>query len=77
MRVRQKDDDLQKAIVAYKQAININKKYAPAYKGLGRIYQKQKKHNLAVEAYKTYLTFDDQSSDAAYIKSYVNIQDTL
>jgi len=77
MHIRQKDEDIQNAIVAYKQAINKNRSYAPAYKGLGRIYQKQKKHDQAVEAYKTYLTFDKDSSDAAYIKNYIQNQGVL
>ena len=72
-----KDDDFQKAIAAYKQAINADQNYAPAHKGLGRIYQKQKKHDQAVAVYKTYLTLDGESSDAAYIKSYMKEQDVL
>lgn len=74
---REKESDFQKAIKFYKQVIEKDKNYADAYKGLGNVYQRQENHAQAVQEYKTYLSFGNESSDAAYIQNYLKTQGSL
>lgn len=55
--------DVSEAIITYEQVLMMNPKAAKEYKALGALYEKQKKTDQAMKAYKNYL--DNSSGDNA------------
>ncbi len=52
----------------YRQALKINRRFAPAYRGLGELYEDWDRYANAVEAYRAYLQIAPGAPDAKRIK---------
>jgi len=52
----------------YRQALKKNKKFAPAYRGLGELYEDWERYADAVEAYRAYLKIAPDAPDSRKIK---------
>ena len=51
------------AEASYREAIRLDPNYAPAYYGLGNILQKQGKHQVVDEAFKTAFRLNPESRE--------------
>ena len=56
---------------AFKQALAQNRGYAPAYRGLGFLYQRQGEDTKALQALRTYLRLSPGASDGAAIRKRI------
>ena len=61
-----RDGDLEKGILLYTKAIEINPTYSPAWQGLGEIYWKQRNLLAAKSAYENALTLYPHDTDINY-----------
>ncbi len=69
---RDKAPDYVKAIEAYDKAIAINLRYADAFKGKGRICQKQGDIINAKSAFQKYLELNPQADDREYLEQFIS-----
>ena len=60
--------DFRAAEAAYKQAIAIDRGFAPAYRGLGFLYQRTGSTTKAIEALRTYLRLSPNAKDGAAVR---------
>lgn len=67
----------EESIKYYKMAINIDSLFAPAYKGLGDVYYRTNKNQLAKENYARFLTLTGNNIPAKinYVKALFKIRD--
>ncbi len=70
-RLRNKDGDYQKAIVAYQSVVNTCPDFAPAYRSLGMIHLKSKHYQEAIEKLERYLALQPEAEDRAFVKQYL------
>ncbi len=56
------------ALSRFQEAVKINPHYAPAYLGLGKVYERMKEKQKAIEAYRRYLDELPSAKDAAEAK---------
>ena len=63
--------DLGPAERLFKQAIALNRGYAPAYRGLGFVYQRTGDSTRALQALRTYLKLTPNASDGAAIRKRI------
>jgi len=70
-KIREKEEDYEEALDAYKKSIELDARFALGYKGQGQIYRKQKKDDAAKEAYITYLSLEPLAKDKLYIEQYL------
>jgi eukaryotic-like serine/threonine-protein kinase len=61
------DGNFNEAEAAFKSALKIDRRYAPAYRGLGILYQRTGASAKAIDAFRKYLKLAPQASDAANI----------
>jgi len=59
------------AETAFRQALKVDRKFAPAYRGLGILYQRTGAKDKALDAFKKYLKLAPQASDAAGIQARI------
>ena len=59
---------LQGALSRFQEALKDNPNYAPAYLGLGKVYERMKEKQKALEAYQRYLDELPSAKDAADAK---------
>ncbi|HMD83351.1 MAG TPA: tetratricopeptide repeat protein [Terriglobia bacterium] len=59
---------LKGALSRFQEAVNVNPHYAPAYLGLGKVYERMKEKQKALEAYQRYLDELPSAKDAAEAK---------
>ncbi len=59
---------LEGALSRFEEALKANPHYAPAYLGLGKVYERMKKKQKALEAYQRYLDELPSAKDAADAK---------
>ena len=59
---------LQGALSRFQEALKDNPHYAPAYLGLGKVYERMKQDQKALDAYKRYLEELPSSKEAADAK---------
>lgn len=57
----QADEEFEKAVAAFREAIRINDQFVEAYRNLGRVYTVQKKDDLAVEACRKVVTLEPEN----------------
>jgi tetratricopeptide (TPR) repeat protein len=60
--------DLKGALSRFQEAVKDNPHYAPAYLGLGKVYERMKEKPKALEAYERYLIELPSAKDAAEAK---------
>jgi tetratricopeptide (TPR) repeat protein len=63
-----KKGDLKGALSRFQEAAKDNPHYAPAYLGLGKVYERMKEKPKALEAYQRYLVELPSAKDAAEAK---------
>jgi serine/threonine protein kinase len=63
--------NLKAAEAAYKRAIKVDKGYAPAYRGLGILYQGKGSAKKAIEAFKTYLRLAPNAKDSGSVRNRI------
>ena len=63
--------DHAKAKAKFKEALDIDSRYAPAHRGLGLVYQAMGKNARAIASFKTYLKLASGAPDAASIKARI------
>ena len=69
---RQKEKgDPKKAIAYYEKAVSLDPSYPASYKAMGLIFLKEGNKVLARQAFESYLSFSEKSSDEAYIRQYI------
>ncbi|MBA3461450.1 MAG: protein kinase [Deltaproteobacteria bacterium] len=56
---------------AFKQALALNRGYAPAYRGLGFVYQRSGASTKALQALRTYLKLTPNAADGAAIRKRI------
>ena len=56
---------LQGALSRFQEAVNDNPHYAPAYLGLGKVYERMNQKKKALDAYQRYLDEQPSAKDAA------------
>jgi len=59
------------AETAFRQALKVDRRYAPAYRGLGIVYQRTGAKEKALDAFRKYLKLLPQASDAASIQARI------
>ncbi len=65
-----KPADYREALKAYDQALSLDPGYAAAFRGKGRVLQKQGDKTAAKEAFKQYLNLAPQADDREYIEQF-------
>ena len=60
--------ELKGALSRFQEAVKDNPHYAPAYLGLGKVYERMKEKQKALEAYERYLSELPSAKDAADAK---------
>ena len=68
---REKTEDYKLSLQAFDQAINLSPKYALAYKGKGRVLQKQNQQEDARQIYRQYLELNPEAEDKSYIEQFL------
>ncbi|MEO7096035.1 MAG: tetratricopeptide repeat protein, partial [Polyangiales bacterium] len=63
--------DFTAAETAYKQALAVNRGYAPAHRGLGFLYQRMGESAKALQALRTYLKLTPNAKDGAAIRKRI------
>ena len=63
-----KKGDIKGALSRFQEAVKDNPHYAPAYLGLGKVYERMKEKPKALEAYQRYLVELPSAKDAAEAK---------
>jgi len=66
-----KNGNKKEAVSSYEAAINKSPGQQSAYMKLGEIYSHEKQHQKAIETWKAYLKYDDQTLSAVKIKSAI------
>ncbi|MCP4748370.1 MAG: M48 family metalloprotease [Desulfobacteraceae bacterium] len=61
------------ALIFYKNAIDLNRQFAPAYKALGIVYMKSGQKKLAKTYFETYLSLEPHDNDCEFIKGYISL----
>jgi eukaryotic-like serine/threonine-protein kinase len=59
------------AEAAFRQALKVDRRFAPAYRGLGILYQRTGAKDKALDAFKRYLKLAPQASDAPGIQARI------
>ncbi len=59
---------LKGALSRFQEAVKLNPHYAPAYLGLGKVYERMKEKQKALDSYKRYLDELPSAKDAADAK---------
>ncbi|MBT8496001.1 MAG: tetratricopeptide repeat protein [Deltaproteobacteria bacterium] len=62
---------LQSARRHFRRAVEANPRYAPAYRGLGLVYQRQGKRRAAIRYYRRYLRLAPSARDSAAIRARI------
>jgi predicted Zn-dependent protease len=70
-RRRSRPEDLHHAEGSYQAAVDLDKEYAPAHRGLGLVYLKLGKPGLAKNAFQNYLRLAPLSEDRVYVEQYL------
>ena len=63
--------DFGAAEMAYKQALTLNRSYAPAHRGLGFLYQRTGESAKALQSLRTYLKLTPNAKDGAAIRKRI------
>ena len=71
-RQRNLDNDIQKAYFAYQRAITASPNFAPSYRAIGIYYLKHGQKQKARTAFRRYLKLAPKSSQAAYVRQYLD-----
>ena len=70
-RLRDREDDHKKAIIAYHAAIESCPDFAPTYRSLGMVYLKSKKFKDAAEFLGRYMALEPAAEDKAFVEQYL------
>ncbi|MBI4524903.1 MAG: M48 family metalloprotease [Deltaproteobacteria bacterium] len=70
-RQRGLEGDLERAEKAYRTAIDLEPRFAAAHRGMGLLYYKKGRADLARERFVRYLEIDPGAKDRAYIEQYL------
>jgi hypothetical protein len=63
--------NLREAEAAYRRALKADRNYAPAYRGLGILYQSLGSKKKALDAFKTYLRLSPKAKDSGNVQSRI------
>lgn len=67
-----KNKQYQKAIGRFKEAIDVDGKYSPAYRGMGAAYASLRRMDEALDAYERYLELHPNAKDAEQIRRLID-----
>jgi tetratricopeptide (TPR) repeat protein len=68
--------NLQRAEETYRRVVALDPTYAPAYRGLGEVYEQQKRSRDAAEAYLTYVKQAPDAPDRSIVVSRLRLLTT-
>jgi tetratricopeptide (TPR) repeat protein len=69
--------NLQRAEEIYKRVIEADATFAPAYRGLGEVYEQQKRTRDAAEAYLTYVKQAPSAPDRSIVMGRLRLLTTM
>ena len=69
--------NLKRAEEAYRRVITVDAAFAPAYRGLGEVYEQQERPRDAAEAYLTYVKQAPQAHDRSIVLGRLRILTTM
>lgn len=68
---RDKEADFTQALEEYERALSIDNRFADAYKGKGRVYERLGQAEKAKESYQRYLELNPDAEDKEYIERFL------
>jgi regulator of sirC expression with transglutaminase-like and TPR domain len=69
--------NLQRAEETYQRVISTDATFAPAYRGLGEVYEQQKRPRDAAEAYLTYIKQAPTAPDRSIVMGRLRLLTTM